>query len=87
MFPGHNFPELELGWLRKEESVGEKGSAEGGVDSEEQGENIVCGRGDSIDADEGGVDSEGQEENIVCGSGDSIDEVVVVGEFGMTIAF
>jgi hypothetical protein len=63
MFPGHNLPEIELGWLREGESVGEKGSAEGGVDSEEQ------------------------EENIVCGSGDSIDEVVVVGEFGMTIAF
>lgn len=84
MFPGHNFPEIELGWLRKGESVGEKGSAEGGVDSEE---NIVCGSGDSIDVDEGGVDSEEQEEKIVCGSGDSIDEVVVVGEFGMTIAF
>ena len=67
MFPGHNFPEIKLGWLRKGESVGEKGSTEGGVDSEGQEENMVCGSG-------------------VCGSGDSIDEVVVVGEFGMTIA-
>ena len=62
MLPGHNFPEIELGWWRKGESVGERGSADGG-----------------------GVEE--HDENIDCGTEDSIDDVVVVGEFGIIIAF
>jgi len=50
MLPGHIFPEIEIGWLRKGESVGEEGeesSVKGGVAEHE--ENIDCGSGDSID--------------------------------------